>query len=507
MKIPLATEKSTGALLPRMRNMQPLSPSSMGYWTASALVAVLIGYQIARLPHLEGESQVLGSLALLILVAILPTLRLRMSPVLLSPGALYSLITLATFALGSLAWLGSPEQAVPGLTQKWIAGALVLISFGVVCFWIGYKIASPRGEVLIIAPRRTISLPVLVGLFITGAAAQLFLLSLGAYGYLLEGREATAAGSWTQWVAVVGDLTVIAVYVGAMYAFSGRSGTHWWIFAGLLFANSALGLASGYKGRVVWPIIWSLFIYYYYRRRIPLRWASLTLLALFFLVPANLSFRSALSYDSGSAVGSVLATVRSTVEASVDSSLEDRIGTLTRWSSLRVRDVDSVGVILQKTPWVYPYLGMVEYGPALASTLVPRVFWEEKPVLAAGEEFARTYAGLPETTTTSVPVTHVGDLYRHQGLVGVGLGMLGIGIVAGVLGRWLLRQRGAAAVLVYVVTLSYFVTVESDLVGWFAAAIRSVLLAVIVGRLLFGTQGDISTLEQNSRSHPRLARG
>ncbi len=94
---------------------------------------------------------------------------------------------------------------------------------------------------------------------------------------------------------------------------------------------------------------------------------------------------------------------------------------------MRLRHIDSVAIVYQRTPSTVPYRSTLELAMAPAIGLIPRAVWPSKPVLATGYDFGRTYYGQSTTTYSSSAVTPMADLYRHGGWVVLLLGSLLLG--------------------------------------------------------------------------------
>jgi hypothetical protein len=96
----------------------------------------------------------------------------------------------------------------------------------------------------------------------------------------------------------------------------------------------------------------------------------------------------------------------------------------------RIREIDSVAIIVQRTPQQIGYrspLQLVEDPPA---GIVPRVLWPGKPLNLTGYDFGEEYFGESPTVYTSTAETFLGGLYMYGGWMPMlaGMFLLGCGI-------------------------------------------------------------------------------
>jgi hypothetical protein len=95
----------------------------------------------------------------------------------------------------------------------------------------------------------------------------------------------------------------------------------------------------------------------------------------------------------------------------------------------RLREIDNLTIIRQKTPSLIPYqptLGLIE-GPLIY--WIPRITWPGKPVLSTGAAFSESYYGIPASESTLSAVTIPGFLYESGGTVVLFAGMFALGAV------------------------------------------------------------------------------
>jgi oligosaccharide repeat unit polymerase len=445
--------------------------------------AVLIVYS----PEVTGKAGVLAAVLIFSAACFTPVVLWRSSRV--SPGFIYALATFINIGLGSLAWLGNPRDGAPGLDQQAIAGALLTLAAGLAYFWVGYGIVRPPRDVRPERPPVIVPIWVLFGLFVVGLASTAILLVTGQFGYAAIFTGASEISWWQQLIQTMSGLTGIAIVVAAIHAFGNDSKAHRWALVGMVFVSCGVGFLAGFKSAVLLPLAMTLFVYYYYRRRLPRKAIAAAIFVPLVLVPANLAYRDAISTGSGTATdsfGSVLDTAGRTSAGSFDYSLRERITATAEWGSQRFRTIDSVAQIERLTPSRIPYLGAESYAQLPAITLLPRLLWPGKPTGGEGVQFGRTYFGAGFGSRSSYAITNIGDLYLHSGPWGVAVGMVMWGAIAGLLFRWLWRRQSPSALVIYVIALFQMAQVEIDFTALISGAFRAILLAWVLGRLLYG---------------------
>lgn len=455
-----------------------LPRSTVSAWVAIGAMLLVFWALVAIASSASGsvDREILMALLAIAAASFAPMLLLGVSRV--SPGFLYALATFLLIGIGSLAWLGTPAFAAPGLGQPAIVGALLTLALGVVAFWAGYLLVRPPRDVVPETPARIVPASVLFVLLALGIVATAILMTTGRFGY-----EAIFSGPgdiswWQQWVQTASGLTGIAVVLAAVHAFGNGSRAHRRALLLILVASLAIGFLTGYKSAVLAPLATTLFVYYFYRRRLP--WGLLLAAVVLFMivVPANLTYRVAIVAGTRPPT-----TVFDTV---LEMSIQERITVTAEWVSVRLRNIDSIGQIQRLTPAPHPYIGASEFVQIPAITLIPRVLWPSKPTENVAITFGRTYFGAPADSVNSYAITNVGDLFMHAGLTAVIVGMIVWGAFGGALFRWLWRRQSPAALLVYVTVVFRMVQVETTFESVISEGFRAVMFAWLVGRLLYG---------------------
>ena len=467
----------------------------MGLETLAGGAAVLAAWMIVHPPQIGSRGTLIGGLVVLLFVSFLPPLTLRSKLYWLSPAVLYSFMTALSLGLGAIAWFDRPAHALPELTQSLVAQALFAVSTGLACYWLGFFVGSSNRERSAppkIRPSWLAPIWLLVLAYSAGLILKVVLLNVGAFGYQsVLGLDPSLSG-WVQWVMVGSGITTVVLVISGVQFFGGFSRAHGLLLTCLTGIELAFGFASGYKGNVLTPVFLLLLVYAYYREQLPKRvlFVSATIFVLV-LIPANLLHREELS--TGTGVSGVAAQTSGAVAASLRLPLEERLSILGQWSSVRFRNLDSVALILQKTPTPYPYLEGKYYVIAPAATFVPRVLWPAKPTFDLGLQFSRTYRRLPPSIRTSTPITHVGGLYMNFGWLGIMAGMTLLGIASSLLFKWFRRKQTVVSLVVYLMALKVLLEVEGDFSTLIVNGVREVGFAAVVSVFIVGSSRHIAS--------------
>jgi hypothetical protein len=98
-----------------------------------------------------------------------------------------------------------------------------------------------------------------------------------------------------------------------------------------------------------------------------------------------------------------------------------------------VERIDQTELLTHQISW-QPEMEPYAYGETIYSslyTLIPRLFWEDKPVIAGGSEFVARFTGVVRTADdpTSVGIVYPFELYANGGPIWVVIGMALLGYI------------------------------------------------------------------------------
>lgn len=138
------------------------------------------------------------------------------------------------------------------------------------------------------------------------------------------------------------------------------------------------------------------------------------------------------------------------------------------------------------TPEIEPYgYGETIWSPMLMA-IVPRALWPDKPLSVGGNEFVSRFTGLRFGAETSVGLHPLFEFYVNFGPLGAVMGLLLMGIVAGVLdGLYLLYAPGNFLVQVLVLQILWALIGSATMVELTMTVPATVLVAVGVVRVVY----------------------
>lgn len=408
-------------------------------------------------------------------------------------GAWASISFLVIFGLSSLTWYAPAVGSAALISRDSVLRALVLVGLGQVCWLLGYLLGPGRllggafAKVMaVLLSDRGSPRPTAAGiglLFAFGMLGQLLRVASGGFGYLQNpATSVSQASPFALGIYLLAHLGEFALIGGAVRHFgkpSARSRT------ALLFIGGfqlVVGLLSGNKEPMVMVVVGLVLAYAVTRRRLPAR----TLLAgaivfLLFVVPFVGAYRSLVRGQSAAiSVEEAFAAAPSIAAGSLSANNLVASG---QYLSLRLREIDNVAIIVQKTPEVIPYRPLSEVAVAPIIGLIPRLIWAGKPILSSGYQFSQQYYNLPASMYTSTAITPQGDLLRHGGPAVLFLGMLFMGIGYRTLDRYFRPDADYRHLFFIIALFPVLIKYETDIVGLLASLPVTFLAAAAAARL------------------------
>jgi len=366
------------------------------------------------------------------------------SPRWLRIGPLFSLYYALVFGLFSLGWL-APQTGVAALiASSQVPPAVALTTIGLACWATGYLLGAPAGVRRVgrsVVGRmfsgtdwtfRFPSVPIAV--YLVGIIAQLEQLRTNQFGYLQNpGAALSSPSSLGQVTGLLADFAQFGLILAALDAFAvSRSLRSRVVLVVLLIAEVADGLFSGDKENVIVPIISMCVVAVFTYGRLPMRALLAGVVVVLIVFPSTTAYRASIrnassqSVAAGQASGALVRTLETAILGLTPRTLfVDSPAAV----ASRLREIDNVAIIDQKTPSTIPYQPWTDLVVDPAIDWFPRLLWPSKPVLSTGQEFSEMYYDIPPTVLTASAVTVPGDLLLHGGVVPLGLGMLLLGIV------------------------------------------------------------------------------
>ena len=350
-----------------------------------------------------------------------------------------SLTFALVFGLSSLQWVDAQSDVGSGtLVAESVADALALLTIAWGVWILGYNIGAlqflnrPASWIVDIAipPEsaekewRSSGVWVLLAFSLAGQALST---TTNSFGYLADASASVASfSSFAQMVNVLSNMGLFAVVVAAVNYFSpGRRGR----LSTLVVVSAtqvALAVLQGTKEGIAIVAVAIILSYALVRGRVNARLliASVVLFT-FVVLPFVTTYRATVRVEGQQT--SVATAIRVlpdvTQRTASQSGYAESLDTMTD----RLRNIDSLAIVMQRSPDVVPYEPTTDLATQSILGLVPRILWPNKPNFSQGYAFGQTYYGTPTTLYSSFATTPPADLYRHGGPFVLMIGMVLLG--------------------------------------------------------------------------------
>ena len=407
------------------------------------------------------------------------------------------------FGLASATWwwdqVGTPAQ----IQREFVIRALALMALGSIVMVAGYRWAGKRAGSFVGRPihsfvdgrspitRSWASPLVLYGLSLIGKIA--LLATTGGIGYLAS-TDATA-GPATQIFSVLAQCGPIALLVAGQQVWHDRRPQALFSLMVVLAAEMGYALVSGVKEDLVVVGLALLLPWMTARKRVPVFFIATGLfLFIFVLTPFNQNYRELVrgndvQVSTGQAFSIAPSVLAKTLTGVVDPGNRSEAQTS---AFQRVREIDNVAIILQRTPSQVPYRSASDLLMAPLTAIVPRAVWSGKPVLDGGYRFSQEYYRLPPSMKTSSAVTTPGDLYRHGGLIMFVVGMAGLGLAIRMVDNVLSAGTTAPLAILFLILSPLVGKAEIEAVAILASIPSALVLWLLAVTVTYPKKGTSS---------------
>lgn len=384
------------------------------------------------------------------------------------------------------------------IATPWMNQLMLLVVLGACAMWVGYSSGMGRsiGRILhgsrilrrLMKRSEHIKRSALYACLGLSLIARLLAIDLGVYGYSSTYDQLIAAAAYTQYLSMAETLGKLALVCVAIQCFASPRPTRLdrlllWLVLGY---EVAFGFLSGFKSAVVMPFIILGFVYYSQRGRFP-RWLIpaivVAVMAAFAVIEP---FRAARYEDTGfvgTSLGSIVTTMTSASSIGADDGGERASTGLSFLARHNLTYVASLGIEYaaeNKLPENSPaFLGDIVLAPVHA--LIPRLYWEGKPLQTIGLWYTNEVIGLELYSSTAMsPFTY---LNFAGGPLAVILGFF----IVGVFQRGLfdgLRHFGGGGLIVLFGLLGTLAIIDSAFNSFFVGIIRLLPILVITQYVL-----------------------
>lgn len=426
-----------------------------------------------------------------------------------------------SFGVFGLAWLSPQTQSRLVIDPAQIPPAIAVSMIGLIALTVGYLLGPPgvltRSAQSLVAKAfpvgpwslRVPSIAVL--LYLTGTAARAFRLSTGQYGYLQDASQTLASPSpFAQALSMVESLTTIALVVAAIDFFVvTRSTRARFVLAVFTASEVFVGFSSASKQQVLFTLTAVALVKVLSGQRIRVLRIVPVVVLVSLLFPFVSDYRSTIrGGDTGqiaatTALAEVPAVIRRTFDSvSIETILRDGPSSVAQ----RLRQIDNIAVIRQKTPALIPYQPWTLLVAEPLVLGIPRAVWPSKPVIATGLQFAQDYYEQSSSQYSAAAVTYPGDLYRHGGVAPLLVGMTLLGLILRLVERALSPSNDARHLIVFVPVFLHLIKLESGVAVYLVTLAQLSLLGLITSWLVF-TPSRRRTPATHDRVRAALASG
>ncbi len=420
-------------------------------------------------------------------------------------GPWYVAVYGATFGAASLGWLHPRlDSGSSQIRLDAVEAALQLSLVGLGVWVLGYMVGPPA--LLVRVANRAIALaqtgltPTLrTGsriwtVFAIGTLAKLLSAALtGGFGYLGDPSAGIErAAPYALLLSILSGLSTVGVAMAAYDACSLRQGSRKSLIL-FLAIEFFVGSVSGTKGYFVTTALAVLIAYGAQRGSLSRRGVSVGILIfLLVVIPFNASYRTAVRGDQDLTPSQGASAAPRILNESVQNDSPSKTATASlSYLAERLREIDSVAIIRQRTPSAIPFRNPTELLAAPLVGLVPRALWPGKPILSIGYDFTVEYYGLAGLYTSSA-IAPQGDLFRYGGYPVAVIGMFIFGMACRLLDRCIQPERDPRAMFFLILLVPLIVRSEADIATMLtslpsifvagALAIRLASCSVMAGR-------------------------
>lgn len=422
--------------------------------------------------------------------------------------SVYLLYSAVGFGGLALAWVEQQTGTAGRIDQASVPRAVLVALIGIVAWSAGY--AMVRGEPAkrftlwcrrVAAPgtawtSRSAVVPLV--LYMIGVGARGLRIGQGAYGYIADPRSLIAnPSSFGQLLPIAERLTLISITVAAVNVArrSERSIGPLVLLVALVVIEICTTAYGGTKSALISIGIAVVVPLLARRRRVPL--SAVALIVVFVVASASFveTYRAGLisgttRLGGTSARDAFLAAAGETLNpARVDDTVSRGIDNLGK----RLRQIDNVAIITQRTPSEIPFRPATELITDPVADLVPRALWPGKPVKTTGLDFSQQYYDLPPGLYTSSAVTVVGDLYRHGGLLVVVLALTLLGAAAHYSDRYWHPAGDLRLSVLFAATFVEIINIEYEATSLVTSLVVAIGLSIVATRAAFVRIDEVAT--------------
>jgi hypothetical protein len=419
-----------------------------------------------------------------------------------------------TFGVTALGWLNLSKAVVPGdeslafragllerlIDRANIPAAILLSSLALLCWTIGFAL-RPFGPMIPFLRRmsrwsappgrwtiRFRSMPIV--LYVIGIGARVLLLLADRYAYLGSASLAlTSPSPTTQVLGLLGNFALYGLILAMIdHIFISRSLRSRLVFVALLAVELGFGLFGGNKGEFLLTAAAAAIVYSVRGGRITTKAVVGILLAVLVVFPFVASYRNFVrpSPTERRSPAEAFSSLPTILHNTLDEVASGKaLGSTPKTVAWRLREIDNVAIVTQKTPAAIPYRPWEDLVVGPVTGMIPRAVWPSKPVLSTANDFEHQYYETPSVVISASAITWPGDLYRHGGIAPVVIGMLVLGAIARLVQTAFHPAGEPRKIIVFVALLFVILQPESDVTSSLLILVQTGIAALLVTRVAF----------------------
>jgi oligosaccharide repeat unit polymerase len=259
------------------------------------------------------------------------------------------------------------------------------------------------------------------------------------------------------------------------------------VIFGLIFSLELIsGLFSGMKSHVIVALLIVSIVYFYSKKIVPKGMLLALILTLILINPFTSAYRDLINKGAidttsfESMFEAVPDVVLNSYTGNTFASIFDLGYQLT---TSRLSMLESFSVIIKdiSQSGEFWYGRYYVYFPILV--FVPRIIWQNKPVVDLGLWFTQTYWN--PNAFHSTAITYPGDFYLNFGLTGVLLGMFFTGIIYRFVYERFKMNVSPSALFIYIFVFLAITNYEGDFVNIYGGAIKQLVELFIISYFVF----------------------
>jgi hypothetical protein len=379
------------------------------------------------------------------------------------------------FGLVTVAWSQPQPGTASEIAVSSVLRALWVVAVGTTALCIGYQVGL--GRPIALRAERVMSVlrshfgPVVRSsaapwvLYGIGTTARLLTAATtGRLGYLGNASLAvSSATGYAQFLSTLSNCAPLAVAAAGHQAFRDRLPGSRVTLLVLFLAEVAFGAVQGVKGEFVITALAVAIPFSAAHRRLPKMALSVLVLAfLLVVIPFSQVYRSSVREGSVTLTPAEAIGMAPSILGESAAGIGTALPTSAAYLAQRVREIDDVAIIVQRTPNQVPFQSPSRLIADPLAGMIPREIWPSKPINLTGYEFGQKFFGLPSSAYTSTPDTMPGSLYWDGGWISLITGMFLLGCGVRLLDRILDARADPHAMFLILLLLPVLAAGEED---------------------------------------------